>query len=1125
LCIQAFGAGPILIAANLPIQPHVQVDVEQCSNSSETLASQSNPENVQTDRPEEESKEHEARYHWLATHGVPIYHLTRVKLFAPNNGEEPPKQETLAASAVTSGSIAEAKYDVPEYAVAEANAHNPDQAGLEELPVPPDTPPPAYEEPVFQVQGPYLVEYPGGNVPVPGHIPENYPDYQQQWLDQELLEIHSDSSSDESSDSDSDDSVDSHELYVDHDDPDSSDDGSVGDDPDEEESPLELLEEPEPHRYRYVEKQLIKVKKWEQHEFPDLDHLGYHNNSMLSGEEQKYVDENGLFFHQEDHIVSLPAGLVEELSEFFVDKTRDVTLGEFSVCTNLCRQILSRTTISARQQLDAIMYAPAIAYRHFWSEKSNVARVVAGDYVHSGFTESVRRIRQSWQRFKHIRLAMFVVLLTLASLWSVAALLSPVTGFNPPTGPISVVQPDQSIWCALQPLYPHVHLWHPTTLVSVCTEQYYQTQTWILSKHSILLLHRWFGCDWSLDYLWYGVSVDNPSCPSYVFSQVRFTTRKAWNRLMHALNGNRMAVKEMLPSSLLYRGALRKLSTGVGVSIATYCLENCAHLPKPRQLKPGARVSLGEGELRGNLRRKLPMQCKGRQVVYGFDTKSYSPTAFASNQHNEEQALYARVVADTVVPDAEELGRCIRWIRANHRVLFPRMGNVQSVPWEEYLARSNASPSVKRMLRATMIRLQQDGITEDSDLGQVKWKLENGRGGPFGNGWKPVFSNTVRKWTTRSSFVKVENNLYDSPLGTKDKAPRLIQGASAEFICLVGPWVMAVQDRLKRRWNLDNNIVFTSGMTGEKLAQAFTEKAGGRILEDDLGKFDCSIRLPWCVLELWLFKKWGAPLAVLQLVEGNMMTHGYTHHGWKYSCYGTRKSGDPYTSLMNSVINGVSHLYLYCKWTNKTVKAAQQSLFMLVQGDDNCMWHRELTTFPWRQGMAWLGFDSTASYRVHYDEIEFCSCRLYKTTEGYVFGPKPGKVLAKFGYIINPPANVSRESMMRGVALGLKCNSSFIPPLKVVVDRVLELTEGHKAYFERNFFEHTVKVGREFVPDPESTLALYNQYYWSPSTQKSWAQNVSTMQLGDSYSCAYSQLLFDRDTSGLSQVFVASNAG
>jgi len=169
--------------------------------------------------------------------------------------------------------------------------------------------------------------------------------------------------------------------------------------------------------------------------------------------------------------------------------------------------------------------------------------------------------------------------------------------------------------------------------------------------------------------------------------------------------------------------------------------------------------------------------------------------------------------------------------------------------------------------------------------------------------------------------------------------------------------------------------------------------------------------------------------------------------------------------------------------------------------------------------MAGLGFDSEALYRKHFDDVEFCSNRLYETSNGLVFGPKPGRVLAKLGYIVNPPENVTRESMMRGVALGLRTSCSFIPPLRTVIDRVLELTEGHEAFYQRGFDEHVMKMRGTYSPSVETHLHMSDQYCWDFGKQDSFSDLVSRLQLGEAYDCSYADMLFDRDTSGPQRIF------
>jgi len=532
----------------------------------------------------------------------------------------------------------------------------------------------------------------------------------------------------------------------------------------------------------------------------------------------------------------------------------------------------------------------------------------------------------------------------------------------------------------------------------------------------------------------------------------------------------------------------------------SHSLLNCADLPAPKILKTRSSLIRDRVQVLPHLAKKNDYTCKGSVSQLAFSSGGYKPNGFASNAHNELQALRARVLKATPVPN-ESLLACIDWAKKKHRHLFPNIHNVKSVPFAEYLLRSNASPSVKRVLQKTFDRLVLDGFDETSNLSKSK----------------------LYQWTKRSSFVKVENDLYSTVLGRKNKAPRLIQGAQPEFIVLVGPWIMALQDAIKGKWTTKSPLCFTSGVTAEA-AGAYISDFDGEWLEDDIGSFDSSVDVQWCEYEVWLCTKFRAPKAVVDLIRANIHTHGKTHHGWKYKCEGTRKSGDPYTSLFNSVINGLCHLHLFCTWENVTVKTvrAHKMIKMLLQGDDNLLRHPFGRRYPWVEGMRGLGFDSEAIYRDHYFEAEFCSSRLYKVDNGdYVFGPKPGRVLAKYGYVINPPPNVNSNSLLRGIALGLKRAVSFIPPLKSVTDRTLQLTEGNKAvYMQKRFspFDSSLPIKRVHNLSVDVYLSLNHHYDWDYSKQSSFVKTLDSASLGDELPYL-SRLMLDRDTGGPQDIF------
>jgi len=412
-----------------------------------------------------------------------------------------------------------------------------------------------------------------------------------------------------------------------------------------------------------------------------------------------------------------------------------------------------------------------------------------------------------------------------------------------------------------------------------------------------------------------------------------------------------------------------------------------------------------------------------------FRYGGYRPSCFAPNTHNQIEALKMRVLKKTPVVDIELMTEFCTWVKVNYRHLFPQFRKRRSVPIDVYLKNSNASPSVKRNVMEAFTKLREQGIDENSNLTR----------------------NELYKYTLRKSFVKVENNLYSSPqCDLHDKAPRLIQGATPEFIALVGPAFMSIQAEIKRVWSRNHMVWFTSGASTKDTADYITKDRSWRIFENDVSAWDASMHELLGELEVWLAAKMGARPAVIQLMRANIDTHGVTNSGIRYSVKGTRKSGDPYTSCFNSVINGLMHLFCIFKG-GVSIEDLCRVVKMLVQGDDNAMRHSPFINPDWSL-IYRLGFRADNIYRKSELELEFCSSRLYPVDDGkdgYCFGPKIGKLLNKFLCFINPPLNVHPCSVARGVAMGLQLVATYVPLIANLVDRVLWLTRGHSVYYDR----------------------------------------------------------------------------
>jgi len=480
------------------------------------------------------------------------------------------------------------------------------------------------------------------------------------------------------------------------------------------------------------------------------------------------------------------------------------------------------------------------------------------------------------------------------------------------------------------------------------------------------------------------------------------------------------------------------------------------------------------------------------QVFVGICDKDYAPIAFASNHENEKEALDARVLKETPEPDIIELQLFFVWLKRNIKKILPKtlFSKISSCSFDEYIENSNASSSVKQILKKTNKQLIEEGINEHSRLSDKQ----------------------VRKWCKRKSFVKVENLLYKSPLGKKSKAPRLIQGAQPQFICLVGPWIAAVQKVVKQDWNYNNFIVFTSGVPADRCARNVTKF--DKWLEDDVSAWDSSCSQELLRIEAWLFEKIGAPLAVRQLIIKNINTYGVTGNGWSYARMGCRKSGDPYTSLGNSLLNGLIHLYIFCKFYGCTVKQSKQMLRMLVQGDDNLLnYSSRLPSQDWKKQMLRFGFSSIAIHRTKRDFVEFCSMRIYDVVDGVTFGPKPGKVLAKFGVFCDPPTHINPLSMLKGTAIGLVPSCNHIPPIMVAINRILELTKHVEPCFQS-----TNEDWKMMFKCKQTCIAtwsnLHSIYKWDHSLNEILKKEYSQSQLGDDWLGPISRYIMDRDTSG-----------
>jgi len=191
---------------------------------------------------------------------------------------------------------------------------------------------------------------------------------------------------------------------------------------------------------------------------------------------------------------------------------------------------------------------------------------------------------------------------------------------------------------------------------------------------------------------------------------------------------------------------------------------------------------------------------------------------------------------------------------------------------------------------------------------------------------------------------------------------------------------------------------------------------------------------------------------------------------------------------------------------------------MLVQGDDNLMRYVKTDVIDWVGYMLEFGFNSEAVFRPTIFAAEFCSILVYMCSKGLVFGPMPGKVMAKLGYYINPPFGIQPASIVRGTALGLYNACSCIPPLRVYLDRLLDLTD--KVVPHRTGFDEWKMKYSMVEPVPETEITLDYRYGWTGACQHLFKEGLNSAFLGCEFSHPLFNLLCDRDTLAPNAVYI-----
>jgi hypothetical protein len=288
--------------------------------------------------------------------------------------------------------------------------------------------------------------------------------------------------------------------------------------------------------------------------------------------------------------------------------------------------------------------------------------------------------------------------------------------------------------------------------------------------------------------------------------------------------------------------------------------------------------------------------------------------------------------------------------------------------------------------------------------------------------------------------------------------PRIISNRDSKYQVLVSPWVYSYQKALARTWNAENEVCFSSGMSADQLGDWYTacqEEFGQyqnpKIVENDFSRFDSTIQADLLSFEFSIYEQAGCPPEVLELLKKQLFTAGFSPHGHSYSVKGTRKSGDCNTSVGNSLLNGLIALYMARKAGVKKIK-------LIVVGDDSLIFldHPDPASIYNTTSYAEFGLKSkTKIHDLNSNEPEYCSGLFYRKKEGgFMFGPKIGRVLFKYGFSTRQKPVALHHKELKGAAIGKIKDVSDLPILSNLYTAVLAKLEHVEARYNDEFRHH-----------------------------------------------------------------------
>lgn len=326
-----------------------------------------------------------------------------------------------------------------------------------------------------------------------------------------------------------------------------------------------------------------------------------------------------------------------------------------------------------------------------------------------------------------------------------------------------------------------------------------------------------------------------------------------------------------------------------------------------------------------------------------------------------------------------------------------------------------------------------------------------------------------RKNIMREAIGKIDHSTIKCDIFVKREAyvgkgwsfkPRIIWCRQPEFQVEVGAFFYCFGKWLGGHFGMHSEHCYDSGLTADQIGyRGVVSSKYKRLLEMDVSNWDGSLHNKWQGLEKTLvklvpfvkhnpalFKHWGTII-------------GYCRQGLVVNTLHGRRSGDMWTSTLNSMIN-------ICI----VVDVLGVECYLTVKGDDGFVGtNSNITVQEIVEVYASIGMKVKVFEKTLFN-LGYCSGKFWLTDYGVKWGVEPWRVMSKLFLNMNRRPERERLGIMKGTCISMLPIASHVPLIGTLLNNLVTEMEGVKPIFDDADIQYKITAD---VVTPLSDSAIH----------------------------------------------------